>query len=314
MNKKSQEQLTQNHTNFDPPPLFVEWMRSFELEEILSPLIYTVALWVKRTSPTNASLDDLAIACMDLSLWFFYLDDYDQEDYSIFFEKCSRILDGHQPTSDEAKIFHAYADIINRVAQRGYDMQYYLQARKEYLQCRLKLHIYRKNQQNNLSFHELFELRYVTIGLKFWMVLWEILGDFYLTPSERVMPEVQLTLRAFSCAYFLHNDLYSLVRDIKENHPNLVILHMKQNGGDITSSAQYIEELWQQEVNNFQNLSQSILNASPSENIRKYFQFMELCISYIKVHSLIEDDNPKRHNLNLNYAQELLNQANVNYS
>lgn len=287
--------LTPLDTNFGLPPLFVEWMHSFNLEEFLSPILRLTAVWTKRTSPTNASLDDLGLACMDLALWCLYLDDYFQEDYNTVFEKCSKILDGHQPAPNEAKLFYAYADIINRVAQRGYDMQFYLQARRDYLRCRLKLHFYGRTNQNKLSFYELFELRQVTVGLKFWTSLWEILGDFYLSPIVRAMPKVKLAMRAVSSVCMLYNDLHSLTRDIKDKTPNLVILYMAEYGGDIASTTKHFEKLIQQEANTFRLSSQSVLNISSSDQIRQYFKLLDVVFDYHYIPGLIENDNPQRY-------------------
>jgi hypothetical protein len=305
-------QLTQKELNLDLPPLFIEWMRSFELEEILSPVLRTTIIWAKRASLPSACPDDLAIACMDLILWLSYLDDCLKEDYNIIFEKCSKILDGYQPTFDEAKLFHAYADIIKRVAQRGYDIQHYLQQRKDYLWHKselVKRRFYGRNNESKLTYNQYFEIRQVTIGLSFWMTLWEILGDFYLSPLERAMPEVKRAVRALSSAYFLDNDLHSLVRDIEQRTPNLIILYMEQYGKDIVSSVQDIKELYRQEVDTFRHLSQSVLNASPSNQLRQYFQLLELKCNYITVPGLMENDNPERYSFNLDYVQKLISKG-----
>jgi Terpene synthase family 2, C-terminal metal binding len=312
MTIKNSEQLTQKELNLDLPPLLVEWMRSFELEEIFSPVLRTVIIWAKRVSPPNASLEDLAIACMDLILWIFYLDDCMKEDYNIIFEKCSKILDGYQPTSSEAKLFHAYADILKRIAQRGYDMQHYLQERKKCLGYRVEIakqRLHRSNNQKKLTYDEYFEIRQVTIAVLGWMTLWEILGDFYLSPSERAMPEVKRAGLALSAAYSFDNDLYSLVRDIEQKTPNLIVLHMEKYGKDIISSVQDIKELYKQEVNTFRHLSQSVLNASPSNQLQQYFQLLELNCDYITLPGLMENDNPERYNFNLDYVQQLISKG-----
>ncbi len=307
------QHLTQRNANLDLPPLFAEWMRLWDLEEILAPILHTSVTWVKRCSPPNASPEDIAIACMDLTLWFFYLDDFLKEDYNIVFEKCSKILDGYQPTSDEPKLFHAYADIINRVAQRGYNMQYYLQTRQDNLQYRVKFAQQRFHggmNENKLSFNEYFEIRQTTIAIWNWLALWEILGNFYLSPLERTMPDVKRAVMAVSSAHFLDNDLVSVARDIKERTPNLVILYMEQYGVDIVSSAQCIKELFQKEVNNFQHLlSKLVLNASSSDQIRQYFQFLELILNYVTTPGMGENDNPDRYSSNLELAVIAYNQA-----
>lgn len=311
MTVTNSEQLTQKGINLDLPPLFVEWMRSFELEEIVAPVLRTAVTWA-RLCPPNTSVDNFAIGCMDLTLWLFYLDDCLKEDYNIMFEKCSKILDGYQPTSDDAKLFHAYADIIKRVAEHGYDMQHYLQERKKCLVYRVELakqRLHGSNNENKFTYDEYFEIRLVTIAIVYWMTLWEILGDFYLSPSEREMPEVKRALRALSLAYSLDNDLHSLVRDIEQKTPNLIILHMEKYGKDIVSSVQDIKELYWQEVTTLRHLSQSVLNISTSNQLRQYFQLLELQLDYISVPGLIENDNPERYNFNLDYVQQLISKG-----
>lgn len=303
------EQFAQKELNLDLPPLFAEWMRSFELEEILSPILRTNLVWVKRVSPPNASLEDLAIACMDLILWFFYFDDCLKEDYNIIFEKCSKILDGYQPTSNEAKLFHAYADVIKRVAERGYDMQHYLQPRKSCLRHRVEIakqRLHGRDNENKFTYDEYFEIRQITIGIPSWMSLWEILGDFYLSPSERAIPEVKSAVRALASAYFLDNELYSLVRDIEQITPNLIILYMKQYDKDIVSSIQYIKELYRQEANTFRHLSQSVKNASLGNHLQQYFEFLDLNFNYLNAPGLIEKDDPERFSFNLDDIQNII--------
>jgi len=306
------QQLTQKNANLDLPPLFAEWISLWDLEEILAPILRSTVVWVKRVSPQNASLEDLAVACMDLILWFFYLDDCLKEDYNIVFKKCSKILDGYQPNTDEAKLFQAYADIPKKVAQRGYDMQYYLQTRKYNLRYRVEIakqRFHGRGNERKLSFNENFEIRQTPIWLSSWINLWEILGDFYLSLPERTMPEVQRAVRAVSSAYLLDNDLRSLVRDIEEKSPNLVILYMEQYEGDIISSAQYIRDLFQQEVNTFRHLFISVLNAAPSDRLRQYFEFLELNLNYITGPNLMEKDHPKRYSYDLELAVIAYNQA-----
>jgi Terpene synthase family 2, C-terminal metal binding len=305
------QQLTQRNANLDLPPLFAEWMRLWDLEDILAPILYTSVTWVKRCSPPNASPEDMAIACMDIALWIFYLDDCLKEDYNIVFEKCSKILDGHQPASGEDKLFHAYADVLKRVTQRGFDMQYYLKQRQDNLRYRVDLAKQRlqgRTNHKNLSFDEYFEIRQTTVAISYWITLWEILGDFYLIPQERTIPKVEQALRTISSAYLFHGDLFSLARDIKERTPNLVILHMEQNGGDILSSAQYIKDLIKQEVNKFQHLCTSVLNAAPSDRLRQYFEFLEFILNYITVPNLMENDQPDRYSSNLELAVIAYNQ------
>lgn len=306
------QQLTQRNANLDLPPLFAEWMRTWELEDILAPILRTTVMWVKRTSPPSASLDDLALACMDVILWFFYLDDCLKEDYNIVFDKCSKILDGYQPSTDEAKLFQAYADITKRVAQRGYDMQYYSQTRKDNLRYRVEIakqRLHGKGSDRKLSFNECLEIRQTPIWLSSWANLWEILGDFYLSLPERTMPEVQRAVRAVSSAYLLDNDLHSLVRDIEEKKLNLVILHMNQYDSDVVSSTHYIRDLFQQEVSTFRHLFISVLNAAPSDRLRQYFEFLEWNLNYIAAPGLVEDDQPERYSSNLELAIIAYNQA-----
>jgi len=306
------QQLAQKNAHLDLPPLFAEWMRTWELEDILAPILHKSVMWVERVAPPNASLDNLAVACMDIILWFFYLDDCLQEDCNTVLEKCSRILDGVQPASDEPNLFRAYADVINKVAEKGYDMQYYLQQRKDNLRYRVelaKLRLYGRSNRSKLTFNEYFEIRQTTIAISYWIALWEILGDFYLNPSERVREEVKRGVRAVSAVYFLDNDLQSLLRDLREGNPNLVILHMEQYGGDIFSSAQYIKGLIQQEVNAFRHAFVSVQNAAPSDRLRQYFEFLELALNYIIVPGLMENDHPGMYSSNLELAVVAYNQS-----
>jgi hypothetical protein len=304
------QQVIQRNANLNLPPLFAEWISSWDLEEILAPILRSTVVWVKRVSPPNASPDNLAVACMDL-VWFSYLDNCLKEDYNIVFENFSKILDGYQPASDEPKLFRAYADVINKVAQKGYDMQYYLQQRKDNLRHRVDLakqRLYGRTNKNKLSFNEYFEIRQTTIGVSYWMTLWEILEDFYLNPSERVMGEVKQGVRAVSSVYLLDNDLQSLLRDLKEGNPNLVILYMEQYGGDIFSSAQYIKGLIQREVNTFRHSFVSIQNSAPSDRLRQYFELLELVLNYVVVPGLMENDHPGMYSSNLELAVIAYNQ------
>jgi hypothetical protein len=123
------------------------------------------------------------------------------------------------------------------------------------------------------------------------------------------MPEVKRAGLALSAAYSFDNDLYSLVRDIEQKTPNLIVLHMEKYGKDIISSVQDIKELYKQEVNTFRHLSQSVLNASPSNQLQQYFQLLELNCDYITLPGLMENDNPERYNFNLDYVQQLISKG-----
>ena len=264
----------------DVPPLFATWMHSFGVTEIVAPLLRTVSVWASYCSPSHASAQSMATAHADLALWFFYLDDYDGDDYESLFDDCLRILDGNRPTMDRPSLMRAYADVVDQVASHGHDPTCYLQSRcKSVEQIRQRIRFSKSPRNKRVTFEEYYAQRMVSVYVYQWMDMWEIIGDFYLDSQERMSPEVAEAKRAVTAWHILQNDMRSLRRDIDSGSPNLVLLHAEQKTARIEETVGIIRDLFREELENFQRASQSLLRSMPSLRVRRYIDLLDICLT-----------------------------------
>lgn len=264
----------------DVPPLFATWMTSFGVKDFIAPLLRTVSVWANYCSPPHAPAQSMATAHADLALWFFYLDDYERDDYESFFDECLRILDGGQPTTKNSTLLKAYADVVAQVVSHGHDPTYYLQGRRRSVeQIRQRIRFGKNRVEGRLTFEEYYAQRMISVYVYQWIDMWEIIGDFYLDPQERVLPEIAEAKRAVTAWHILQNDMRSLRRDIGSGSPNLVLLHAEQKTAHIEETVATMRGLFREELDNFQRSSQSLLRSMPSLRVRRYIELLNICLT-----------------------------------
>lgn len=260
--------------------LFDVWLDSFGIKELVSPLMRTVSVWANNCSPPHASARSMMTAYADLALWFFYIDDYEHDDYEAFFDQCLRILDGSRPTTDSSSLLHAYSDVILRVGSHGHDLAEYLESRRKSVELiRQRIRFSRKQARERPTFDEYYAQRMISVYVYQWMDLWEIIGGFYLDPEERALPELAEAERAVTAWHILQNDARSLRRDIDAGSPNLVLLYAEQKAMNAEDAIAAMRELFRAELENFQSASRSLLQSNPSVRVRQYLELLELLLT-----------------------------------
>lgn len=262
------------------PPPFESWMDSFGIKDIVRPLIRTVSVWANNCSPPDASVQSMATAFADLALWFFYLDDYDREDYESFFDDCRRILDGSEPLAQSPPLLRAYGDVVVQVGSRGQDLGYYLEGRRKSLELiRQRIRFSRTQSTRRVTFEEYYAQRMLSVYVYQWMDMWEILGGFYLDPHERALPDLIEAKRAVTAWHILQNDARSLRRDIEAGSPNLVLLYAEQKSARVDDTIAALQGMFRSELESFQSASQSLLQTMPSARLRRYLELLHICLT-----------------------------------
>ncbi|NVB37652.1 hypothetical protein G6O69_07395 [Pseudenhygromyxa sp. WMMC2535] len=202
--------------------LVFEWLDDRGLKEAMAPMHEVAITWVKTNAPKQSSSTHLALATMDLYLWFLQLDEQSCDDM-LFFGRIADILDGQdpQPSSPYFPLEQLYSDHLSRIAGLGHSTTRYCQER----QLALSTYI-RRNEivqtSKQPSFDEFLEIRSVTTLFRVWYTLWEILANFKLTQSEYQGGSFAEALSA-TCEWQVYiNEIASLDRDRQEGMPNLI--------------------------------------------------------------------------------------------
>ena len=156
------------------PPLFDRWVREHGIEDDVAPLLYTVTTWVKHCSPAEATPDQRALACMDLAISFFYLDDYAGEDYHALFDQYEATLAGRPPPAARGAVA-AHADLFAKLGALGHPMDAYIAEERRLLaEYRLRNDVRRGLAHLTYARHR--EARLVTIYVYQWLELWQLIG------------------------------------------------------------------------------------------------------------------------------------------
>lgn len=261
------------------PPSLEKWISQFNLKEIFAPNIYTVTTWTKNCSPVAASEENRAIACMDILLWLFYLDDYEKHDYDSFFNQCLAILDGRLPDDDMPQLFHAFYDVILRVASKGRSIEYFVKGRRQDIECYRWRNNLRQSKKT-VTFDEYLSRRKTTIYITQWMDLWMILEDFCLLPDERNGGVIPVAAEMVISWHIFQNELVSVERDKISGDPNLVLLYKCEKKCSLKEAIEHIEQLRDRAIVGFANLYNSIRSkpTSVSQQCYKYLDLLNICL------------------------------------
>lgn len=181
--------------------------------------------WAVTCSP-EAEVDQIALATMDLHLWFLYLDDYAGEDYDELFGRLLDLLRDEPSTAARGQagvgsVMHSFSEHMARLTRYGTSMSRYRAERRKALKAYGSRNRRRATGWEP-SFQELLSLREVTTLFRLWYTLWEILGGFQISDQEYESEEFDGAIRATGRWHVYVNDLHSISRDERDNMPNLV--------------------------------------------------------------------------------------------
>jgi hypothetical protein len=219
------------------------WLEGSSLSPRFEAKLPAAFAWTVTCSPRDADGDQIALAAMDLLLWFLQLDDYAGADYVSFFRRCAEAMaqaaapmPGPGPQAELLALFVAQRD---RVAAFGRPMERYLHEREQALREYAARNDAR--ERGELPSVETFlARRSTTILFRAWFSLWEILADFQLDDAAYHSTCFERAMRAEIRWQIQQNELHSVERDLEEGTPNLVALLMNERGW---SQAQVVAEL-----------------------------------------------------------------------
>jgi len=272
------------------PEAFDQWVRAFGIEKEIAPICYTVTTWVKHCSLPEATLEQVTLACMDLAISFFYLDDYQHDDYPELFDAFDSNLTGKSPKTQRPAVL-AHADLLRRLRAIGRPMDDYLAIRRRLLEeYRLRNSVMRG--EATVTFARYVECRLVTIDVYQWFELWLLVEDFRLTPEERSSQALAGSVKLAATFFFLGNDLYSFARDALNGEPNLVCLLRDEQGIPLEQAATKIDQMRVEALRGFTEATEKLLGASSTEQLRRCGQLLRRFVGNATVS---RHENPDRY-------------------
>ncbi len=218
-----------------------------ELREKFDGQFPTALAWTLTCSP-ETSTDRLALAVMDLHLWFLHLDDYPGQDFADFYSsvggalergvRAARPDDGQQ---ERDPLLWAFAQHTLRIAALGLPMERYASER----QAALETYVMRNRAKltTQVSFEEFLRIRKVTTLFRLWFSLWEILGGFSLTEDEYSTGPFAAAIDTVIEFHVFLNELHSLDRDMAEGMPNLIACLQQEQDLDRTAASLHVTRI-----------------------------------------------------------------------
>ena len=268
---------------------FDEWVRTQRIEAEVAPNVYTVATWTRHCSPPDATAAQKALACTDLAVCFFYLDDYEGDDYRALFDEYEANLDHIGSTASTRPISVAHAALLKRLQGLGVPMTWYIgQERKLLTEYRLRNDASRGTA--TIDYPRYRESRLVTIYVYQWVELWQLLSKCPVTDAERASPAYQDSVRLTSTYFYLGNELYSLRRDLERGDPNLVPLLAVHAGIDVDDAAARIAAERDEVAEQFRATVRGLM--SGSDSMQRCGQLLQTCVDSA---SAARHDNPDRY-------------------
>lgn len=272
------------------PPGFDEWVRSQHIESEVGPNVYTVATWTRHCSPPDATGPQRALACTDLAVCFFYLDDYQAEDYRTLFDEYEANLNGiGGAAASERPITVAHCELLRRLRGFGHPMTWYIEQEHKLLdEYRLRNDVSRGAA--TIDYERYRDSRLVTIYVYQWVELWQLLAGFPVSESERTTAAYQDSVRLTSTYFYLGNELYSLQRDLERGDPNLVPLLAQQTGIGLDEAAAQLAAERDEVAKQFEDAVGQLM--AGTDNMRRCGVLLQQCVDSA---TAARHDNPDRY-------------------
>lgn len=272
------------------PPGFDEWVRAQHIESEVGPHVYTVATWTRHCSPPDATSPQKALACTDLAVCFFYLDDYQGEDYRSLFDEYESNLDRvGGPAASKRPISEAHSTLLKQLQDLGHPMAWYIEQERKLLdEYRLRNDVSRGIA--SIDYERYRSSRLVTIYVYQWVELWQLLAGFPIAESERATAAYQDSVRLTSTYFYLGNELYSLERDVERGDPNLVPLLAREEGIDLDEAAARIAAERDEVAQQFEDAVGQLM--AGSDTMRRCGALLRQCVDSA---TAARHDNPERY-------------------
>lgn len=285
----SYDELVEQHRDRVPEG-FDRWVRDFGIQEDIAPILFTVVTWVKYCSWVDSTEEQQVLACMDLAISFFYLDDYQQEDYADLFDEFRRNLDGQEPRSSRPSVL-AHADLLGRLRALGRPMDDFIGIRRRLLDEYL-LRNGAMRGKATLTFDRYWQCRLVTIDVQQWVELWLLLWDYRLSPEERSNQTFVDAIRLAATFFFLGNDLYSFERDKAKGEPNLVCLWQDEHGVPLKEAASEIDRMRARALDDFHAATDALIADGSPKNLQHCGHLLRRFVDHA---APARHDNPERY-------------------
>ncbi|MEA5574650.1 terpene synthase family protein [Calothrix sp. UHCC 0171] len=254
------------------PKAFDQWLRTFGIQEEIAPILFTVTSWVKIASPPEVRPEQLTLACMDLAVSFFYLDDYQGEDYLELLEDFSRNLASQSPKTSRPIVI-AHANLLQQFWEFGQPMDYFLESRQKLLtEYSFRNRVIRGEQK--IDFQRYMECRRTTIYVDGWFSLWLLLENIQLTPWERRTLASTEAVKLLTTFYIFDNELHSIDRDISSGVPNLVVLLSNEQSISLNAAIAKLTQNLDEAKGGFIKAINMLLASSSTDNLRRCAQIL----------------------------------------
>lgn len=203
------------------------WIRSHSLEYVFGPNLYTTVVWIKNCLYPSASQEVQLLTCLDLGMWFYYLDDYSGDDDLSLFEACIKLIDG-EPLSHAAmpdRLSNAYRDVMARVsALPGYS-DVYLSTRRELVNW-YKWRNPVNRSSVSVSSRDYLACRRSTIYIRQWMAL---MCCFRNCHPRGVLASLAMDIVDTMIEWhILINEIASVDKDRTRGETNLIMLRASE--------------------------------------------------------------------------------------
>lgn len=252
-------------------------LTDFEPVALVRPQIEISIPWNLRVSPAHASIQDIALATIDIALWVFTLDDYTPDEYDAFFEACLMTLAGG-PNDPRWPVLGAFAIHRDCLISYGQPMARYVESRRNIADAyRRRNGLARSNQ--DIRFDEYLEWRRVLIGTRVWLSAWEVIGGFWLPEEVYSCPVIHDALESLIYGQILENEIHSLRRDLEAGTPSLVVMYSREHGLTLDESVTHLRGRFRE--------NESVLRAAIAEAERHFdgddrvaalLEMIELCL------------------------------------
>ncbi|MCA9698780.1 MAG: hypothetical protein KC431_14745 [Myxococcales bacterium] len=264
--------------------LFTNWAKQAEILDLIEDNVKMVVTWVDLCAPPGSSMESRKLACMDLCVVFFALDDYTGPDCEDLFARCHRILSGDLGAIG-SPLTKAYAEVIHSLTMLGEDMSEYLQLRHALIE-RYSWRNQARKKSPPPTYAEYLECRRTTIYTRQWLGVWEILEHCMLTQQERSSAPIRTMLMDIVDWQIYENEIVSIQRDSVRGELNLVVLFMNEQHIDINAAAGQIEALQNQIGGRFEQALRELGTSADNTRLRRFQQILDRCY-----HGAIEINN-----------------------
>jgi hypothetical protein len=254
------------------------WARALNIHEYMSADAKAFAAWVDLCAPVRASHENRLLACKDLSVVLFTLDDYEGDDYLDLFAACEAALDLAPPASGPQwqPLVRAYSAVVREVEAKGFDTSQYKAWRRALLrEYRQRNRVRQAGETLDSGAH--LERRRTTVYTRQWINLWEILEGCPLSSEDRSSALTIELLEQMVEWQVLENELVSVDRDLARGEQNLIAIISRERSMSLQSAAGMVTEAHGAATRRLEALLRDFRDSFSSQRQQGYADILERC-------------------------------------